>query len=850
MTDPELGRRDLPRAARRRDGRRGDRARAARRDPADARRPDGAQPRPSSSWRSPLGIELIGADLEAIARAEDRELFRTTVAQRRAPDAAQRRRRTSPTIDFAAAGGRAARPSRSAGTAAGSSGRRASCAGRSSAGSRRARSARCSSRSPARLGRARARGRARPRGQRRRSSARSRTSTRWASTPATRSRSPRSRRSPTRPTRSSATPRSRRHGRSASTPAARTSSSRATRRSGELRVIEMNPRVSRSSALASKATGYPDREGRGAARGRLHARRDPERPDRHDDGGVRAGARLRRRQGAAVRLREVPAGADRDLGAEMRAVGESLGIGRTFAEAFAKALVGREVPEVELPTTTASFLPGPASPCPSAGTSCSRPPDGARAPGIHPYFADRLREVVSVNTEAAARRRGSRSTRAQASSRRGRRTTTSPTRAQDEGPEPSGRAVIVTSAAGRTGSGRRSSSTTAASTPPRRSASSATRPCSSTRTPRPSRPTTTPPTASTWSRSSHATCSTVLRARASARRRRLVRGADAAAARPGARARPAIPLLGDPLEAIDAAEDRGRFAELAGDLAPEWGVAANLDEARELAATDRLSGARQAPLRDRRAQGMHVATPRGRARRSRGRASSTASSKVRSSSTSTRSATARRPGWLRCSSTSSRPASTRATRPACCPARRSPRPRRRDPRASRRGSRAGLGARGLLNLQLALAGGRLFVLEANPRASRTVPFVAKATGVPLVEHAVRLLLGERARRARAARAGACLAGLGARRRSSRPSASRARPTRGPEMRSTGEVMASGATPSAAYARAVARRRRGRAAAARSARRCRNRRYRRERAARSSTRSTRLSAAARRSSLRR
>ena len=38
--------------------------------------------------------------------------------------------------------------------------------------------------------------------------------------------------------------------------------------------------------------------------------------------------------------------------------------------------------------------------------------------------------------------------------------------------------------------------------------------------------------------------------------------------------------------------------------------------------------------------------------------------------------------------------------------------------------------------------GKLYVLEANPRASRTVPFVAKATGLPLVEHAVRLLLGE------------------------------------------------------------------------------------------------------------
>ena len=45
---------------------------------------------------------------------------------------------------------------------------------------------------------------------------------------------------------------------------------------------------------------------------------------------------------------------------------------------------------------------------------------------------------------------------------------------------------------------------------------------------------------------------------------------------------------------------------------------------------------------------------------------------------------------------------------------------------------AGLGARGLLNLQLVLHEGELHVLEANPRASRTVPFVAKATRVPLV----------------------------------------------------------------------------------------------------------------------
>ena len=46
---------------------------------------------------------------------------------------------------------------------------------------------------------------------------------------------------------------------------------------GEMRVIEMNPRVSRTSALASKATGFPIAKISAHARGRAHARRDPER---------------------------------------------------------------------------------------------------------------------------------------------------------------------------------------------------------------------------------------------------------------------------------------------------------------------------------------------------------------------------------------------------------------------------------------------------------------------------------------------------------------------------------------------------------------------------------------------
>lgn len=54
-----------------------------------------------------------------------------------------------------------------------------------------------------------------------------------------------------------------------------------------------------------------------------------------------------------------------------------------------------------------------------------------------------------------------------------------------------------------------------------------------------------------------------------------------------------------------------------------------------------------------------------------------------------------------------------------------------------------LGVVGLMNVQYALQQGKIYVIEANPRASRTVPFVAKATGVPLVEIAMRVMLGEK-----------------------------------------------------------------------------------------------------------
>ena len=62
-------------------------------------------------------------------------------------------------------------------------------------------------------------------------------------------------------------------------------------------------------------------------------------------------------------------------------------------------------------------------------------------------------------------------------------------------------------------------------------------------------------------------------------------------------------------------------------------------------------------------------------------------------------------------------------------------------RESSRRLAEGIGVRGLMNVQFALAQDILYVLEANPRASRTVPFVAKATGVPLAKAAARIMLG-------------------------------------------------------------------------------------------------------------
>ena len=54
-----------------------------------------------------------------------------------------------------------------------------------------------------------------------------------------------------------------------------------------------------------------------------------------------------------------------------------------------------------------------------------------------------------------------------------------------------------------------------------------------------------------------------------------------------------------------------------------------------------------------------------------------------------------------------------------------------------------LKVKGLLNIQFAIKNGIVYVLEVNPRASRTVPFVSKATGVPLAKIAAKVMVGKK-----------------------------------------------------------------------------------------------------------
>ncbi|HEY2217767.1 MAG TPA: carbamoyl-phosphate synthase large subunit, partial [Gaiellaceae bacterium] len=163
----------------------------------------------------------------------------------------------------------------------------------------------------------------------------------------------------------------------------------------EHRVIEMNPRVSRSSALASKATGFPI--AKLAALLAVGFTLD-ELPN--DITGKTTAAFEPALDYVAVKaprfdFEKFPL-AERRLGPEMRAVGEALGLGRTFAEAFTKAMAGREAPAVAFPASNDSLLERAAQPVPERwDLLLEAARRGLDLPGIHPYFADRLREIAA-----------------------------------------------------------------------------------------------------------------------------------------------------------------------------------------------------------------------------------------------------------------------------------------------------------------------------------------------------------------------------------------------------------------------------------------------------------------------
>jgi len=119
------------------------------------------------------------------------------------------------------------------------------------------------------------------------------------------------------------------------------------RDTGELRVIEMNPRVSRSSALASKATGYPI--AKVAAKLAVGYTLD-EIPN--DLTGTTPASFEPTLDYVVVKFPrfafEKFPGADATLGTQMKSVGEAMGIGRTFVEAFRKARRSRELDGAEI----------------------------------------------------------------------------------------------------------------------------------------------------------------------------------------------------------------------------------------------------------------------------------------------------------------------------------------------------------------------------------------------------------------------------------------------------------------------------------------------------------------------
>ena len=146
------------------------------------------------------------------------------------------------------------------------------------------------------------------------------------------------------------------------------------RENGELRVIEMNPRVSRSSALASKATGYPI--AKVAAKLAVGYTLDEIPNDLTGTTPASFEPTLDYVVVKAPRFAfEKFPGAETELGTQMKSVGEAMGIGRCFTEAFLKAIRSRELD--------------------GGGVTPWAAPD-AVPEGVHPWFRGELETVIAA----------------------------------------------------------------------------------------------------------------------------------------------------------------------------------------------------------------------------------------------------------------------------------------------------------------------------------------------------------------------------------------------------------------------------------------------------------------------
>jgi carbamoyl-phosphate synthase large subunit len=588
------------------------------------------------------------------------------------------------------------------------------------------------------------------------------------------------------------------------------------RETGELRVIEMNPRVSRSSALASKATGYPI--AKVAAKLSVGYTLDeiPNDLTRTTPASFEPTLDYVVVKFPRFAFEKFP-GADRTLGTQMKSVGEAMGIGRTFAEAFAKARRSREIDDAWRPDNLHPWFAAELEAVAAAlarigalddlvaddflrlkrlgisdaelahrcGTSAEAVRARRRSCGVRPVY----RRVDSCANEVEAASSYYYSTWGEA----------------DEAPPAHQRptVVIIGSGPNRIGQGIEFDYCCVHAAQSFRALGfdAVMVNCN-------------PETVSTDYDTSDRLYFEPLRVEevlAICEREqpagvviqfggqtplKLARALEAAG----------WPILGTPFDAIDLAEDRERFAELCdavGIRVPEWGMARGGDEAAQVAErvgypvlvrpSYVLGGSNMVVCYDE--ETVRGAAPDGVSTLVDRFLESAIEIDVDAVSDGEETWVAAVMQHVEEAGVHSGDSSCVLPAPGISPAALA------EIHHVVRRLGSALGVVGLLNVQLAVAEGEVFVLEVNPRASRTVPFASKSIGANLVDAACRVAAGARlveldlASAVRTPQVSVKAAVLPFIRF---PGAD---PVLGPEMRSTGEVMASASDFPTAFAKA-------------------------------------------------